>query len=72
MIKVLITLLFLAGCSTIKAPADFVYKEIETRDFTLATWQKITNPTAPYKIYIEGDGYAFNSYGRATQHLTEL
>ena len=70
MIKVLITLLFLTSCSTITAPADFVYKEIETRDFTLATWQKVSNPAAPYKIYIEGDGYAFNSYGRATQDPT--
>lgn len=56
MIKVLITLLFLSGCSTITAPADFVYKEIETRDFTIATWQKVTNSAVPYKIYIEGDG----------------
>ncbi len=70
MIKVLITLLFLAGCSTITAPADFVHKEIETRDFTIATWQKVTNPAAPYKIYIEGDGHAFNSHGRATQDPT--
>jgi len=70
MIKVLITLLFLAGCSTITVPVDFVYKEIETRDFTLATWQKVTNPAAPYKIYIEGDGYAFNAHGKATQDPT--
>lgn len=70
MIKVLITLLFLAGCSTITAPADFVCKEIETRDFTIATWQKVTNPAAPYKIYIEGDGYAFNAHGKATQDPT--
>lgn len=70
MIKVLITLLFLAGCSTITAPANFVCKEIETRDFTIATWQKITNPAAPYKIYIEGDGYAFNAHGKATQDPT--
>ena len=70
MIKVLITLLFLSGCSTITAPADFVYKKVETRYFTLASWQKLTNPAAPYKIYIEGDGYAFNAYGRATQDPT--
>lgn len=70
MIKLLITLLFLTGCTTIKVPADFVYKEIETRDFTLASWQKVTNPAAPYKIYIEGDGYAFNAHGRATQDPT--
>ncbi len=70
MIKALITLLLLTGCSTIKVPADFVYKEVETRDFTLASWQKVTNPAASYKIYIEGDGYAFNAQGKATQDPT--
>lgn len=70
MIKLLMILLFLTGCSTIKVPDDFAYKEIVTRDFTLASWQKVTNPTAPYKIYIEGDGYAFNVHGRATQDPT--
>lgn len=70
MIKVLVTLLFLTGCTTIKVPADFVYKEAGTRDFTLASWQKVTNPAAPYKIYIEGDGYAFNARGKATQDPT--
>lgn len=49
MIKVLVTLLFMTGCTTIKIPADFVYKEVETRDFTLASWQKVTNPAAPTK-----------------------
>ena len=70
MTKVLVTLLFLAGCTTIKVPADFVYKEIETQNFTLASWQKITDPFGVYKIYIEGDGYAFNAHGRATQDPT--
>ena len=57
-------------CTTIKVPAEFVYKEVETRNFTLASWQKVTNPAAPYKIYIEGDGYAFNARGKATQDQT--
>lgn len=70
MIRILIILLLLSGCAAIKAPADFVYKEIPTRDFTLASWQKITNPSGVYKIYIEGDGYAFNAHGRATQDPT--
>lgn len=70
MTKALAILLFLAGCTTIAAPAGFVYKEIETRDFTIATWQKVTNPAAPYKIYIEGDGYAFNAHGRPTRDPT--
>ncbi len=47
-----------------------MYKEVETRNFTLASWQKVTNPAAPYKIYIEGDGYAFNARGKATQDQT--
>ena len=70
MLKVLIVLSFLGGCATIKAPADFVYKEIPTRNFTLASWQKLTEPSGVYKIYIEGDGYAFNAHGRATQDPT--
>ena len=70
MIKLLMTLLFLTGCTTIKVPADFVYKEIHTRNFTLASWQKITESSGVYKIYIEGDGYAFNAHGRATQDPT--
>ena len=70
MLKALIILFFVAGCTAIKAPTDFVYKEIPTRDFTLASWQKITEPFGTYKIYIEGDGYAFNAHGRATQDPT--
>lgn len=70
MIRILIILLLLSGCAAIKAPADFVYEEIPTRDFTLASWQKITEPFGTYKIYIEGDGYAFNAHGRATQDPT--
>ena len=59
MLKALIILFFVAGCTAIKAPTDFVYKEIPTRD-----------PFGTYKIYIEGDGYAFNAHGRATQDPT--
>lgn len=70
MLKALIILFFVAGCTAIKAPTDFVYKEIPTRDFTLASWQKITDLSGVYKIYIEGDGYAFNAHGHATQDPT--
>ena len=70
MIRILIILLLLSGCAAIKAPADFVYEEIPTRDFTLASWQKITAPSGVYKIYIEGDGYAFNAHGHAAQDPT--
>lgn len=56
-----------AGCSGIKVPDDFAYKEIETRDFKLASWQKISEPDGVYKFYIEGDGHAFDSRGARPQ-----
>ena len=62
--------LFLCGCSTIKVPETFVHKEILTSEFTIASWQKITNPQSPYKIYIEGDGYAFNTHGKISSDPT--
>lgn len=63
-------ILFLTGCMSVTVPKDFAYNKVETRDFTLATWQKITNPQSVYKVYIEGDGYAFNRNGRPTQDPT--
>lgn len=62
--------LLICGCSSITIPQNYVYKEIETRDFKIASWQKITNPQGGYKIYIEGDGYAFNAYGKPTADPT--
>ena len=70
MLKLFAILFLLSGCNSIAIPPAYVYKEILTRDFTLASWQKTTNPAAPYKIYIEGDGHAFNAHGRATQDPT--
>lgn len=70
MLKLFAILFLLSGCNSIAIPPAYVYKEILTRDFTLASWQKITNPFGTYKIYIEGDGYAFNAHGRATQDPT--
>lgn len=67
---VLFFLLVLLGCAPIKAPDSFTYKELETPEFTLASWQKITNSTAPIRIYIEGDGHAFNHNGQPTSNPT--
>lgn len=70
LMKIFAALLLLTNCSSITVPSDYVYKEVGTRDFTIATWQKITNPQGVYKIYIEGDGYAFNAHGKPTQDPT--
>ena len=69
-LKIFVSLLLLNGCSSITISSDFVYQEIQTDTFNLASWQKITNPKAKYKVYIEGDGYAFDRYGRPTKDPT--
>lgn len=63
-------LIFLSGCTAIKAPSDFVYSEIPTDSFIIATWQKTSISPSAYKIYIEGDGHAFNSHGLPTSDPT--
>lgn len=66
-----ILLLFgLAACTTLQVPDDFAYTEIETSDFDFATWQKISAKSAPHKVYIEGDGFAFNAHGQPTSDPT--
>lgn len=65
-----IVILLLTGCTTIQVPNEFTYKEIPTSEFTIASWQKITDSSAPYKIYIEGDGYAFNARGQISSDPT--
>lgn len=70
MIKLIGILLLVTSCTSVYVPSDYVYKEVKTRDFTIATWQKITSSQEVYKVYIEGDGYAFNSHGKPSQDPT--
>lgn len=67
---VLIIVLVLCGCHSVIVPEDFAYEEIKTNHFILASWQKITDASAPVKFYIEGDGAAFNAYGKPTKNPT--
>ena len=62
--------LLLTGCAGWQMPPEFSYREISTSTFKIAVWQKIESPTLPYKIYIEGDGYAFNHNGRISNNPT--
>lgn len=68
--KVLSLIVLLAGCVVFKVPETFTYKQIKTPNFELVSWQKITQTSAPYRIYIEGDGNAFNAYGKPTTDPT--
>lgn len=60
----------LCSCTAVRPPADFKYKEIQTPYFRLASWQKITVPGGTVKIYIEGDGYAFDALGQPSHDPT--
>ena len=68
--KVIAVLLLLCGCHTLLIPDSFTCKEIETDTYKLASWQKITDTKSPVRIYIEGDGYAFNHHGQPTTNPT--
>lgn len=70
MLKPLLLFILLTGCSAPSVPPEYIYKEIGTQNFTLASWQKTGDSTAAYKIYIEGDGHAFNAHGRPSQDPT--
>ena len=62
---------FLSACkTTYQVPDDFTYQEIQTPVFKIASWHKITDNNFTYKVYIEGDGYAFNANGRPSSNPT--
>ena len=60
-------LVILCGCvgGNIRENMDII-NPTRSDLYSVATIQKITNKNTPVHIYIEGDGHAFNSYGRAT------
>jgi hypothetical protein len=62
--------ILLAGCNSVIVPKDFLYKDIETNTFALASWQKIGDKNSVVKIYIEGDGASFDAYGMPTKDPT--
>ena len=68
--KKILALLLLCGCQGIAVPKTFMYREIQTETYKLASWQKITDKSQPIRIYIEGDGYAFNHAGQPTKNPT--
>lgn len=64
-------LLLLSGCMTVwRAPDDFVLNDVVAPDFIIRTYQKDSSDTSPVHIYIEGDGFAFSTYGIPTSNPT--
>ena len=62
--------LFLTACATENPLKDLRFQPISSGNYTVASWYKITKPGLPLKVYIEGDGHAFDSKGHPTSDPT--
>lgn len=62
----------LSGCSTTlhTFSDDFIYVPVRAGEYDIVTYQKISDAHAPVRIYIEGDGNAFDATGRPTDNPT--
>ena len=71
-VLLLFIFIFLTSCTSIKTkyPDNFQYVLIQTKNYTLASWQKITDNNKPIKIYVEGDGNAYTVKGYPTNDPT--
>ncbi|MBR1380119.1 MAG: hypothetical protein IJ560_00825 [Alphaproteobacteria bacterium] len=64
-------LILFTGCTNVyKMSPEFVPRVIETEHFQIATWQRVGDATSSVHVYIEGDGHAFDAYGRPTSNPT--
>lgn len=70
--RLLVLLPFLlTGCvSTLQIPDIFVRQDIQTDSYTLVSWSKVTDASHSVRIYLEGDGHAFNFEGQPTNDPT--
>lgn len=68
---ILFAMLFVSGCvSQNMCVPGFEYVPITAGGYEIATWQRITDRTAPVHIYIEGDGNAFDAMNFPTNDPT--
>ncbi|MBP5698938.1 MAG: hypothetical protein J6W96_05380 [Alphaproteobacteria bacterium] len=66
----LFLVVFLFSCNSVHVPETFTDRQVETKNFDIAVWQKITDSDGFFKIYIEGDGAAFNTHGYPSSNPT--
>lgn len=66
----LILFLFLGACSTANPLSDFRFQAVPASPYVIASWHKIASPGETLKVYIEGDGNAFDSRGQPTDNPT--
>lgn len=55
------SLFVLVGCASEPIRPPVSLKSMQAQDYTLATWYHIEEAGKPIRVYIEGDGHAFNA-----------
>ena len=63
-------MLVLAGCTHKNPLSDMAFQTTMAPPYVIANWYKITNRGQPIKVYIEGDGNAFDEGGLPTDNPT--
>ena len=67
---ILVICFFLTACATENPLKNLRFQPISSGDYTVASWYKITKVGEPLKVYIEGDGHAFDRRGMPTDDPT--
>lgn len=64
--------LLVSGCVGVPVvpPDGFSAVTVPGEEYTIFTWQRLTDNKSPVHIYIEGDGHAFDAYGIPTNNPT--
>ena len=61
----------ISGCATAPVPPPgFVERTLRTDVFPILVWEKLSDSNAYIRAYIEGDGHAFNAFGRPSSDPT--
>ena len=60
----------LTGCATSNPLTDFRFQTQTVPPYILASWHQINQTGEPIRIYIEGDGNAFDAHGYPTDNPT--
>lgn len=66
----LFMLILLGGCKTPNVLSDMRFQTTPAPPYLIANWYKITEPGKTLKVYIEGDGNAFDKNGFPTDNPT--
>ena len=69
-ILIILMILLLSGCSAKNVLTDYRFQTQTVPPYVLASWFKIENATQPLRVYIEGDGNAFDGRGYPTDNPT--